>query len=338
MSSPRVCVRRGCRRRAAPVWLLLTLASSLVTLALSACGTQASQLAVTLTSKSGDQAKPGDTVSYVLAVVNKGPGPASNVHLAIDLPANFHYTATPGIDHDIIGAPRLTVTDPQPKATSPTWGTWNLAAPSTNADGTTRLSNVDITFTAQAGGDPGDYRLQPHAGSDQDADVAGTPVAVHLDAAAQLQVDVSANPTSVTRGKDVLYRVTVDNFGTGPAGGVSILVTLPDGLTFLRTEQIQGNAARDKPSDPVVGTLEAFYGGFSIPAKSDAGPGSLILVIRTHCGFCANGTYTVSVQITDDKGVLKGVSNAAPVQVSGAAPIPGTTPPPPTAAATPPPH
>lgn len=342
-----IAVRRACRplarvRRLLPAPLLLSTALAALAAALGGCGTQPSQLVVSLTSIASNctdtsnvtTAKPGDTLFYKVSVVNKGPGSATNVHLALELPANFHYTATPRVDHDIVGAPRLTVTDPQPRATAPGWGTWNLAAPTTNADGTARYSNVDVCFTAEAGGDPGDYKLQPHAGGDQDADVTGPTAAIHLDAAPQLQVDVSADRTTVSRGKDVLYRVRVNNFGTGAATGVGVLVTLPAGLTYLRTETVSGNASRDHPVDPVVGTLEAFFGGFTIPAKSDLGPGAVDLVIRAHCGFCTNGTYTVTVQVSDDKGTLKAVSNAAAVDVTGSAVVSAAPTPAPTAAAT----
>lgn len=303
--------------------LLLTLPGAA---ALAACGEDAVQLDVKLTAQSGDTVKPGDTVTYVLQVVNNGPGSATNVHLALELPADFHYSSTPAIDHDIIGAPRLSVTDPQPKAVNPSWGTWNLAAPTTNADGTDRLSNVAVTFTVSAGGNPGDYALQPHAGSDQDADVAGAPLSVHLDAAPQLQVDVSSDRQTVTRNSDVLYRVTIENMGTGPASGIQVLVTLPDGLPFAKTDQISGNASRNNGAEPVVGTLEGYYSGFTIPPRSDAAPGKLVIVIRAHCAFCVNGTYTVTVEVSDDRGDVQNVSNAAPVQVVGAAPLPAVSP------------
>ena len=320
------------RRRAAALAALLPLL--IVTVAvLAACGgEEASQLVVSLAASQGaDTVKPGDTVQYVVSVVNKGPGAATNVHLGVTLPADFHYQATPDIEHDIVGAPRTQVTDPQPKATAPAWGTWDLAAPTTNADGTDRLSNVDVTFTVTAGGDPGDYQLEPKVSSDQDA-ISGAGVAVHLQPAPSLTVDVSADRSVVTRGNDVLYRVTVDNFGTGPAKQVGVLVTLPEGLTYLKTQQVAGNASRDSPVDPVVGTLEAFFGGFTIPAQASGSPGSLILTVRAHCGLCAGGASTVSVQVTDADGLVVQAPDKAPVQVIAP---PASTPPPPTARPTP---
>ena len=319
-------IRRRCGRAlAAPVLLALLTAP-----ALASCGSQPSQLVVTLSSaQSTDTAKPGDLLTYTVSVVNKGPGSSTNVHIAVDLPADFHYQATPQIDHDIVGAPRLQVTDPQAKATSPAWGTWDLASPTTNADGTTRLSNVDITFTVLAGGDPGDYHLDPRASSDQDT-LSGSAIGIHLQPAPNLAVDVSADRTSVDRGKDVLYRVTVDNFGTGPAQKVAVLVTLPPGLSYLRTEQVSGNASRDSPVDPVEGTLEAFFGGFTIPPKTASEPGSLVIVLRTHCAFCTGGRYTVTVQVTDIDGLAAQVANTAPIDINAPGGV-ATPPPPPTA-------
>lgn len=331
-------IRRRLRRVLAAPGLLALLALPAAP-ALASCGSQPSQLVVSLHGgtpsdpQKNDQAKPGDLLTYTVSVVNKGPGTATNVHLSVNLPADFHYQATPEVDHDVVGAPRLAVADPQAKATSPAWGTWELASPTTNADGTTRLSNVDIIFTVLAGGDPGDYHLAPRVSSDQDS-LSGSTVAIHLAPAPKLAVDVSADRASVERGKDVLYRVTVDNFGTGPAQKVSVLVTLPQGLTFLRTDSVSGNASRDVPVDPVEGTLEAYYGGFAIPAKTASEPGSLVIVVRVHCAFCTGGRYTVTVQVTDSNGLATQVANTAPIDINapGGPPVP---PPPPTPAPTP---
>jgi uncharacterized repeat protein (TIGR01451 family) len=318
---------RSLRRALLLPSLLPVLAMPVAAVSISGCGSQPSQLVVGLTSaQNTDNAKPGDALQYTLSVINKGPGSATSVHLAVDLPADFHYGATPRIDHDIVGATRTQVTDPQAKASSPAWGTWDLASPTVNADGTARLSNVDIIFTVTAGGNPGDYHLTPRVSSDQDS-VTGGAVAVHLASAPQLAVDVSADRTSIDRGKDVLYRVTVDNFGTGPATQVGVLVTLPQGLSYLRTESISGNASRDTPVDPVEGTLEAFFGGFTVPAKTASEPGSLVIIVRSHCSFCAGGHYTVTVQVTDSLGVAAQIANAAPVDINApGAPTPTPSP------------
>ena len=321
-------IRRRLRRVLALPGVLALLAL-LVAPALLSCGSQPSQLVVSLKGgtpggpQKNDQAKPGDLLTYTVSVVNKGPGAATNVHLSVNLPADFHYQATPEVDHDVVGAPRTAVTDPQAKATSPAWGTWDLASPTTNADGTARLSNVDIIFTVLAGGDPGDYHLDPRVSSDQDS-LTGSAAAIHLAPAPKIAVDVSADRASVDRGKDVLYRVTVDNLGTGPAQKISVLVTLPQGLTFLRTDSLSGNASRDAPVDPIEGTLEPYYGGFTIPPKTASEPGSLIIVLRAHCAFCTGGRYTVTVQVTDINGLAAQVANTAPIDVNapGGPPVP----------------
>ena len=151
---------------------------------------------------------------------------------------------------------------------------------------------------------------------------------VHVEPAPDLRADLSVAPANLKRGQDVLYRLTLDNFGTGPASGVGVLVTLPPGIDFVKTEQVSGNSSRDQPVDPVPGALVVFYSGFSVPAQGPAGPGALIIVIRARCIFCTGGTFTASAQITDAEGSVVAVRNSAQVVVTAPSGAPTPTPPP----------
>jgi uncharacterized repeat protein (TIGR01451 family) len=328
---PSLVLRRVARRLRArrPALLLLPIALMLLGAALAGCGSSQSQLTVTLSAATNDSAKPGNLVGYTLEVDNQGPGDATGVRAALDLPTGFSYQTTPKIAKDFLGATRVQDLDPVKDSTSPQWGSWSLAAPTTNADGTRRVSYIIISFTVRAGGTPGDYKLAPRAVSDAvGSDVAGQPVSVHLDAAPDLKVDLSAVPTTLTRDQDVLYRVTVDNFGTGPAANLNVLVILPPGIDFLRTEDITGNASRDQPVDPTPGALVVFYGGFTLPAKTGSGPGAVVITLRGRAEFATGGSFTATAQLTDQDGTVLGVNNGAQVTINAPAAPPSPVPPP----------
>jgi uncharacterized repeat protein (TIGR01451 family) len=296
---------------------------------LAGCGSTPSQLSVSLASVSGDSARPGDQLAYTLTVENQGPGEATGVRAAVDLPAGFVYLTTPQIEKDFLGATRVQDLDPVKAARSPEWGSWRLAPPSLNADGTRRVAYIIIHFTVRAGGAPGALAIPARAVSDAvDSEVVGQSVALKLNPAPDLHLDLSAVPTLLHRDQDVLYRVTVDNFGTGPAANLSVLVTLPSGISFVRTESIQGNAARDQPVDPTPGALLVYYGGFTVPAKSQTGPGVLIITLRGSTAFATGGSFTATAQLTDQDGAILSVKDAAKVIISAPSAPPTQLPPP----------
>jgi uncharacterized repeat protein (TIGR01451 family) len=320
-------LRRRPRRFAGVLAIPLLLA---MTGALASCGSTPSQLTVNLAAVSGDSSRPGDELTYQLTVQNQGPGEATGVRAAVDLPAAFAYLTTPDIKKDFLGATRVQDLDPAKAARSPQWGSWRLAPPSTNADGTRRVAYIVIRFTVRAAGPPGSFNLAPRAVSDAvDSEVVGQPVAVKVSPAPDLRLDLSAVPTQVNRDQDVLYRVTIDNFGTGPAANLSLLITLPSGINFLRTESIQGNAARDQPVEPTPGSLLVFYSGFTVPAKSQAGPGSLIITMRGSTAFATGGAFTATAQLTDQDGTVLSVKDGARVTINAPAAPPTLAPPPP---------
>lgn len=306
--------------------LAAPLLATLAAVVLAACGSSQSQLIVNLSSDGGNtSSRPTDITAWTLTVTNRGPGGAGGVRAQLDLPATYEYVATPQIDKDFLGATRVQDHDPSKDTRTPEWGSWALAAPSTNADHTIRYAFVTVHFQLRSGGTPGDYTVVPRAvGDTADSEVTGQPVNVHLEPAPDLKLDLSATPPHVARGDDVLYRVTVDNFGTGPAADLNVLVTLPPGLDFVRTEQVSGNSSRNQPVDPVPGALLVFYGGFTVPAKGPAGPGLLVITLRGRCSFCTGGSFTSSAQLTDRDGAVVVVKDAA--QVTVAAPTAPPTP------------
>jgi uncharacterized repeat protein (TIGR01451 family) len=284
-------------------------------------------LGVTISADGGADVKPGDKPSYTVTVTNQGTGQATGVSVRVDLPADFTYKSTKMIGGD--GDARTQPVDAGINSPTPLWGLWTLAAPGVNADGTPRRSHVDITFVAEAQGKPGDYALAAKASSDaSDGLITGTPMPIHVQPSTRLSVTMLALQSSVSPAGTVQYRLIVTNDGSGPASNVGILVSLPPVFQYDTTETMTGNSGRSNPVDPNHGAVVPFYGGFTIPARSDAGAGVLTIVFKATCVPAATGgTYGTTVQVTDGAGALTGLSDGAKVAVNAAfaTPVPSAT-------------
>ena len=131
-------------------------------------------------------------------------------------------------------------------------------------------------------GQPGGTAVQAFAQGDTtvgQSNDAGYNVVV--DAAAKISALVSVAPSSVKRGGTVTYQVRILNGGTGPAGGVAVLITLPPVMTFAGSvTPFAGNGTRNKGVDPIKNTLEVYYDGFTLPPLSSGGPGFVVIVFK----------------------------------------------------------
>jgi len=294
---------------------------------LPACGSATADLTVTLApADATQQARPGQDVSYVAEVVNKGPGEATGVTVRIDLPTAFRYQSTPSIDTRGVTT-RTQPSDPAVDSDTPQWGQWSMAAPGINADGTPAKSVLDITFTVRASGKPDDYPLTPHVFSEGGDEVVGKDLSVHLYPASDLSVAVVVDEPAAHRGDTVHYHVTVLNRGSGLAKGVGVLITLPSQLVFDRTQHVEGNFSRSNPTDPISGALIVYYGGYVLPAASDARPGTLAIVFTAKVLPTAqSGRYTVTAQLTDADGAVVSVGDTAPVTILAPTPSPVPSP------------
>jgi uncharacterized repeat protein (TIGR01451 family) len=319
------------RPRRAAATLVLGALALLPLGALSACGSSSADLSVTLApSENGQQAKPGEDVSYVVEVVNHGTGEATGVTVRVDLPTAFRYQSTPSIGtHGV--TTRTQPSDPAVDSDTPQWGQWSMAAPGINADGTPARAVLDITFTVKASGKPGDYPLSPHVFSEGGDEVVGKDLSVHLYPASDLSLTLVVDETTAKRGDTVHYHVTVINRGSGLAKGVGLLITLPSAMVFDRTQHVEGNFSRQDVIDPVPGALVVYYGGYTLPAASDVRPGALTVVFSTKVLPTAQGgRYTVTAQLTDADGLVVSLGDTAPITL--AAPTPTAAPSPTTAA------
>lgn len=330
------------RRLASAVSATLVLVP--VAASLSGCGAGNGQLAVTIgspdsiprgqTYKYGDvasysQYKPGDDATFTVAVVNSGPGSVTGVTIHVILPSGFHYRSTEAVE--AVGATRTQPIDAAANSGSPIFGLWTLAPPGSAAAGTN--SSVSITMIANAQGRPGPVQVQAFAVGDASAgQTSAAPYGVAMVAAAQLDALASVTPTSVKattttpsasppgngpRGVAVTYEIRVTNGGTGNAGNVGVLVTLPPVLTFTSSVlPFAGNGARDRGTNPIRNTLEVFYDGFLLPPLSNAGPGFVVIMFSaTLIANAPPGTYPVDVSVTDDAGDTYTLHAGAPLTV-----------------------
>ena len=295
---------------------------------LGACGGDPSQLAVQITAGAKGAVKPGQTPTYTVSVVNRGPGTASGVTVTVDLPQTMQFDSTVSLPGDRDGAVRIQPAEPRPRDQSPHWGTWILAAPVVQADGTVKRAHADVAFTVNVSGAPGDYQLVPHVFSDSNDELVGAATTVSVDPAADLNVTVSAEQTHAKPGETISYRAVITNQGSGPGEAVDLLLSLPPGLGFDKTLSVSGNAARSSPLDPTVGSLEVFYGGFTIPAASGASPGLLTITFRARVvANAAGGRFPISGQLTVARdGTVIAIPETAPITVDAPLPTPVPSP------------
>lgn len=270
--------------------------------------------------------RPGDDVDYKLKVTNNGPGEATGVTVRVDLPTAFRYKSTPSID-TLGPTTRTQPSDPPVDSANPQWGQWSMGAPGINADGTPAHSVLTITLDVLASGSPGEYQLTPHVFSDQGDEVIGQPATVPLAPASDLNLSIAVDEAQAKRGDLVHYHLTLLNRGSGTASEVGILVTLPDGIIFNKTEQIEGDKSRNSPIDPIPGALIVYYGGFLLPAASSSRPGELTIIFSAKVlATAVGGTYPVTAQLTDKDGTVVQLNDSAPVTIVAPTPSPSPSP------------
>lgn len=309
------------RRAAAP---LLSVLVALPLLALlSACGSTGADIVATLTSDAKlDLVRPNDAVPFTLTVANHGPGQATGVTVRVDLPGGFRYQSTTGIDPSATTT-RTQPSDPPVDSGEPLWGQWTMGAPGVNADGTPARSTLALNFVAKASGRPASYNLTPHVFSDGNDEVVGKELAVKLLPSSDVTMAIAVDESTVKRGDLVHYHVSVINRGSGPAAGVGVLVTLPGGVVFSKTEHLEGNYSRSGPVDPIPGALVVYYGGWTLPASTSSRPGALTIVFSAKVLATAlGGRYPVTAQLTDTDGAVLSLGDTAPVTVNAPTPSP----------------
>jgi uncharacterized repeat protein (TIGR01451 family) len=253
------------------------------------------------------QVAAGQTVDFVITVVDSGAAGTSGLTVVADLPGDFRYTDTQQLSGSAV---RTNPVEPQGNSQDPTWGVWELSG---------RNDDAIISFSALAAGSPGPYTMYATASGSSAGSSQSNPLGLTLLRAPVLGTTVSVTPSLAAPGGDVTYTVTVLNSGSGAADAVSVLVTLPPVAVFDGGIQIQGDSGRVGGTDPVEGSELAFFDGFQVPAQSGGTPGELKLQFNAQVlsDAGANGTYPVGVQVLGDEGLERvDIPEGAPIQVS----------------------
>jgi uncharacterized repeat protein (TIGR01451 family) len=309
-------------RRVAALLLSALAALPLVAL-LSACGSAGADILTTLSSDAAlDKVRPGDLVPFTVVVGNHGPGQATGVTVRVDLPAGFRYQSTTAIDNSGTTT-RTQPSDPPVNTASPLWGQWTMGAPGVNADGTPAHATLTLSFLAKAAGQPGDYKTAAHVFSDGNDEVIGKDLAIHLQPSSDVTMSVAVDETTVRRGDLVHYHVSILNRGTGAASDIGVLVTLPGGIIFNKTEHLEGSYTRSSPVDPINGALVVYYGGWGLPGSTANHPGALTIVFSAKVLPTAlGGRYPVTAQLTDKDGAVLSLGDTAAVAINAPTPSP----------------
>lgn len=177
-------------------------------------------------SDNPDPVAAGEDLTYTLHVTNEGPSAASGVVVTDTLPPGVTFqsvTATQGSGSHLAGT--VTV---------------NLGSLESGATATiTIVVNVDSSTTnpllnqAFVSGD----NLDPVPGNNSDDEP--TQVVQEID----LVIDKSDTPDPVIAGQQLTYTLLVSNQGPSDASGVTVVDTLPSGVTYVSATTTQGTVA-----------------------------------------------------------------------------------------------
>lgn len=173
----------------------------------------------------------GANVTFTLTLANAGPSSATNVTVTDQLPAGLTFvsnTPSQGTYNSTTGV--WTV------GTVANAGTATLQIVATVASIGAKTNSTQVTAADQADSDSTPNNSV--ATEDDQSSVIVTP----------RQVDVgitkTASPTTVTLGGNLTYTLTATNNGPDSATGVSVVDTLPAGVTFVSATPSQGTATQ----------------------------------------------------------------------------------------------
>jgi uncharacterized repeat protein (TIGR01451 family) len=231
-------------------------------------------------------ARPGETVVYTLSYRNVGSEDAIGVVLSETVPPNTRF-------HQAASSPGWSCTDNAPAGSSCSRAVGTVAAGIAAASSTFAV-RVDTPLPAGVVALSNSASISDDGSNGIDAtpesniDVEQTPVDTRPD----LSVLKSTSATGFLPGQTVVYQLDYRNQGNGPATGVRVIETVPEGTVFVAASSTPGWSCAD---GAVGGTTCAFSAG-AVPAGQQ---GSLAFAVTLRAGQVA-GVIRNSVRIEDD--------------------------------------
>ena len=211
------------------------------------------------------------TVTYTLTAGNAGPSDAANVSLADTLPAGVSFVSiTPSNGG-------WTCTNAGDTSATCTRATW--------ASGASTTFTVVVTAPPQAGSLTNTVAITSTT-ADPDPTNNTDSVTTSVTATADLAV-TKVGPGSVTAAGTVTYDVTVENLGPSDADNVSVVDTLPAGITF--------------------GSITPSNGGWTCNNAGDVS----VTCTRASWNAGASTTFTIVVTAPDDVASLTNTASIA---------------------------
>lgn len=190
----------------------------------------------------------GGRVTYHLTVTNHGPGDASGVSVADTLPPGVTFVSASGAGWSCSHVGNASVTCTRPALAA------GASAP---------VITVAVTAPAHAGTITDTANVSA-ASPDTDASNDTDSITTTVTASADLSID-KIGPATVVAGGRMVYTLSVTNHGPSRANDVSVLDTLPPGVTFVSASGT-GWSCTNAGSASITCTRPTLASGATAPA------------------------------------------------------------------------
>ncbi|ESQ08339.1 MAG: DUF11 domain-containing protein [Thiohalocapsa sp. PB-PSB1] len=185
----------------------------------------------------------GDQASYSVTVTNVGGATATDVEVSDQLPTGFTYASSSISSSGTVT--RTSTVDPTVGTATPAWGLWNIDAGAS--------LTIDYSADVAAGTVGGVYANSAATVSNETSEVLDTVDVTVQDA--DLAVTKTVDTPYPNEGDTVVFTVVATNNGDAAATNVSVVDTLPAGLTLVDAESTQGTCSGSGTITCAIGTL-----------------------------------------------------------------------------------
>ncbi|MEZ4913621.1 MAG: SdrD B-like domain-containing protein [Chitinophagales bacterium] len=199
------------------------------------------ELTKTASVPAGSNVTIGDTFTYTLSVINKGPAQATGVVVLDNLPSQLQFISasggaySPGTGEWTVGTLNVNQTK-----------TINLTVKVIDSGEIYNLAQVSEADQPDVDSEPGNLGDTPAEDDEDDYPLTGVGLI-------DLELNKTTNVTEAGVGDDIVYTITVTNLGPSVATGVTVGDQLPAQLQYVSSDASQGSYAGDTWT---IGTIE----------------------------------------------------------------------------------